>query len=293
MVCDDDATCENLAAGAACLGEAPSCGDTSARVCDVECTSEDDCSGAASECIEGRCRGPNRASPDDGMGDDAPGAVASDGTPNLNDAGERDTNPADDDSSDTESTAERDSGGDPNPTTTDATEQSDAGDVTDIDSTDGGGAGADGGGGGVNGGTGDTEGETGGIDGSADGQTGSTDPLLGTWREVARIDCGAGEEVPAEPAPINEVVFSGPGYFSVTWTPFEFYNDYEGTYVLDQDAGTIDMTVISSNYLPPDADLTGTFVIEQNGDLIIEDVWFGTDIDETVTPACGHRLVRE
>ena len=129
--------------------------------------------------------------------------------------------------------------------------------------------------------------------GVAGGGTEPTNPVIGSWHEEARYDCATGAELPAEPAPINEIVFEERS-FSVTWTPFESYQDYEGTYVVDLDAGTIEMTIMptSSNYVPPDTDLSGSFQIDSEGRVVLQDIWFGIDQAETAEPACGHRLAR-
>jgi hypothetical protein len=57
--CEADLECAELGAGSACLAAAPACAEA-APSCGVECGSDDDCSGVASdmECIAGRCEGP-------------------------------------------------------------------------------------------------------------------------------------------------------------------------------------------------------------------------------------------
>jgi hypothetical protein len=114
-------------------------------------------------------------------------------------------------------------------------------------------------------------------------------PIIGLWREAARYDCVTGAEVPANPDPIGEIRFDADGRLAVTWEPFEFYYDYWANYTLDPNAGTIEMTIDHGNYVPQDADLSGSFHIDAAGDLVLRDVWFGTHT-ATATAACGHRL---
>jgi hypothetical protein len=99
-----------------------------------------------------------------------------------------------------------------------------------------------------------------------------------------------GAEVPADPDPIREIAFRTNGSFTVTWLPFETYVDYWGSYTLDPDAGTIEMIIDHGNYVPQDVDLSGSFHIDASGDLVLRDIWFGTDKISTGTAACGHRL---
>ena len=148
-------------------------------------------------------------------------------------------------------------------------------------------------GGGTRGGAGGAATGTGGSAGTAGVGSDLTESIVGSWHEEARFDCATGAELPAEPAPIGEIVFTDVGTFSVTWTPFEWYEDYEGAYVVDSEAGTIEMTVMGSNYLPADTDLAGSYYIDGEGKLVLEDIWFGTDANATATPACGHRLARD
>jgi hypothetical protein len=113
-------------------------------------------------------------------------------------------------------------------------------------------------------------------------------PLVGTFQEIAQLDCKDGAEVPAEPV-LNELWFHADGTFSATWMPFETYFDYWGTYVHDVAKGTLDLTVDGGNYVPPDVDGSGTFRFD--GDqLVLEDMWLGSAQTFTGKPACGHRL---
>jgi len=116
--------------------------------------------------------------------------------------------------------------------------------------------------------------------------------IAGTWTEVNRLDCPGQELGPADPGPIGEIVFFQSGDFWVTWTPFELYVDYVGTYVYDNDTGALTMTSTGGNYVPADFDLEGTAQrIEGEVDqVILTDMWLGSPIDNPLTPQCGHVL---
>lgn len=114
-------------------------------------------------------------------------------------------------------------------------------------------------------------------------------PLVGLWQEQAQLACGDGAEVVPD-MPIEELVFAADGQFAVTWQPFESYVDYWGTYAFDLDTGTIELHVTSGNRVPPDIDGQGRFAIDDNGDLVLTDIWLGDPDGATDPPGCGHRL---
>jgi hypothetical protein len=115
-------------------------------------------------------------------------------------------------------------------------------------------------------------------------------PLVGTWHEDAELACSSGDEVTPQ-EPIREVIFKADGSFSVTWHPFEVYHDYWGTYQSDPAAGQLELTVTSGNYIPTDIDGRGTFKIDDQGRLILTDMWLGQPYGKKVTPACGQRFI--
>lgn len=119
-------------------------------------------------------------------------------------------------------------------------------------------------------------------------------PLVGTWREVEQISCDSGERLIPED-PIREICFHADGTFSVTWHPFEVYEDYWGKYTYELDtprAGRLELQVDGGNYVPADVKTTGTFSIAGSGELIMEDIWFGSRETATAPVACGHVLVQ-
>jgi hypothetical protein len=110
--------------------------------------------------------------------------------------------------------------------------------------------------------------------------------IIGFWTEVEQLACDSGLAFDPEPI-IGELVFENTGEFSVTWTPFEVYFDYWGTYTYDEGTGALVLSVDGGNYVPPDIDGEGTAMV-MGGQLVLQDMWLGT-AQEPVTPvACGH-----
>lgn len=111
-------------------------------------------------------------------------------------------------------------------------------------------------------------------------------PILGNWTELQQLPCDGGAAFTPDPI-IGELVFRDTGEFSVTWTPFEIYTDYGGTFTYDEGTGALVLTVLGGNYLPDDIDGEGTASVVAN-QLVLEDMWLGV-AQEPVTPvACGH-----
>ena len=92
-------------------------------------------------------------------------------------------------------------------------------------------------------------------------------PLVGMWRQD-------GEGCPENSA-IQELVFTGGGDFSVTWTPFEVYKDYWGTYTYDPETGAVHLEVESGNQIPEDIVPDGSVIAGETG-LSFEGLSFGT-----------------
>lgn len=117
--------------------------------------------------------------------------------------------------------------------------------------------------------------------------TTEANPIASVYAEQAQLACGGGEREPEQA--MGEVAFYGDQRFNVTWTPFEVYIDYWGTYRIDAAAQTLELTVESGNYVPPDVDSSGTYRFE-DGQLILEDMFLGTPSGGVAAPACGHIL---
>lgn len=102
--------------------------------------------------------------------------------------------------------------------------------------------------------------------------------LTGFWSEVGEADCPAGEP------PLRELRFLGDGQFEATWTPFERYVDYWGTYVFDPASGAIRLTPTGGNRIPADADLEGRAALGADGLLRLTGVFFGSPTDPPLAP---------
>jgi hypothetical protein len=111
-------------------------------------------------------------------------------------------------------------------------------------------------------------------------------PLLGFWTEVQQLPCDGGAAFTPEPI-LYELVFRDTGEFTVTWTPFESYIDYAGTFTHDPDSGALVLTIDGGNYVPSDIDGEGTATIV-DGQLVLTDMWLGTAQQPVTPPACGH-----
>jgi hypothetical protein len=121
--------------------------------------------------------------------------------------------------------------------------------------------------------------------------TDEVNPLVGQWHEESQIACEGGEDITPE-EPILEMIFRADGTFSVTWYPFEVYEDYWGTYTYDLAAGTLALEVTNGNYIPDNLDTSGTFALDEQGRLILEDMWLGAPGDGGSEIQCGHRFSR-
>jgi hypothetical protein len=110
--------------------------------------------------------------------------------------------------------------------------------------------------------------------------------ILGNWTEIQQLPCKGGDPFTPEPA-ILELIFADTGEFRVTWTPFEIYVDYDGTFTIDESTGALVLTVAGGNYVPPDIDGEGTATVV-DGVLTLEDLWLGTAQNPVTPVACGH-----
>ena len=121
--------------------------------------------------------------------------------------------------------------------------------------------------------------------------TPEANPLFGIWREEAQFSCETDEEVVPEER-IGELSFGANGKLSVTWHPFEVYKDYWGTYTFDLNQGTLDLAGAEGNYVPEDLDGSGSWFIDEDGRLVLRDMWLGAPRGGSGIVNCGHRFTR-
>jgi hypothetical protein len=112
-------------------------------------------------------------------------------------------------------------------------------------------------------------------------------PHVGYWREIAQLSCENGSEVIPD-ALIGELLFQANGTFSVTWAPFEVYRDYWGTYTFDHQTSILELVIESGNHIPENVDLNGQLQVDENGRLLLENMWLGGPAYEQLAPTCGH-----
>ena len=120
----------------------------------------------------------------------------------------------------------------------------------------------------------------------------ASNPLVGIWQQDAQISCETGEFVEPD-FNLHELIFLADGRIRLTYFPFEVYFDYGGEYVFDLAEETLILNAEMINYLPRDIDGEGTFSFDDEGRLVLQDIWLGSPpIQDTVTVHCGHRFVR-
>ena len=105
--------------------------------------------------------------------------------------------------------------------------------------------------------------------------------LTGTWGQTAVEGCDGHE-------PVRELLF-GPDRFSVTFTPFESYKDYWGSYSFDPHTGALRLSVEGGNNVPPGLDLEGTARIE-DGHLVLEGMFLGDREGRAAQGGCRYRF---
>lgn len=95
-------------------------------------------------------------------------------------------------------------------------------------------------------------------------------PIAGSWTQEGTPQCTG--SAPTEP--VRELVIARDGRFTLTFTPFETYKDYWGTYTWDQATGALTMRAVGGNRIPRGIDLAGT-ARAANGRLTLRGVWLG------------------
>ncbi|MBA17447.1 MAG: hypothetical protein CMN73_13995 [Sphingomonas sp.] len=87
--------------------------------------------------------------------------------------------------------------------------------------------------------------------------------LTGGRRQQAIENCEGGQ-------PIGELIFRDDGSFSVTYQPFESYQDYWGRYIYNPTTGALALTVTGGNMVPDALDLWGSAYFDADGRLILD-----------------------
>gem|GEM_PF-5269743 len=59
------------------------------------------------------------------------------------------------------------------------------------------------------------------------------------------------------------------------------------------DSHPLNLNVEDGNYIPDDIDGNGFFFINDDGQMILSDLWLGSPSDRKCTGACGHLLSRD
>jgi len=93
-------------------------------------------------------------------------------------------------------------------------------------------------------------------------------PLRGLWRQTQEIACGTGVQR-APPKPLHELRFQSSGKFSATWTPFESYIDYEGSFSYDPAKGALDLALTGGNDLPAQRKISASARLDARGRLVV------------------------
>ncbi len=117
-------------------------------------------------------------------------------------------------------------------------------------------------------------------------------PLVGMWKETARLSCSDARRQKPEP-PIEELIFRADGSVFVTWQTIEYNQDYWGHYEYSLEAGTLALRIDGGRFIPKDFDGKGEFEMRDGGrTLLLRHIWLGTRSAPAPPPACGHVFTR-
>lgn len=104
--------------------------------------------------------------------------------------------------------------------------------------------------------------------------TDAAQPLVGFWRQQTRSGCVAGSAL-AVLEPINELEFRADGVFSVTWTPFETYRDYWGSYLVNLAKRSLQLKIDQGNYVPANFRGQGSYKLKDKSTLELDGIYLG------------------
>lgn len=88
---------------------------------------------------------------------------------------------------------------------------------------------------------------------------------------------------------VGELEFGAENRFSVTFTPFETYRDYWGSYAFDPATGRLRLTVEGGNFIPPGLDLEGQAELSAGG-LVLKDMFLGSRQGYAQPASCTYRF---
>ncbi|MDP1736819.1 MAG: hypothetical protein Q8L23_05205 [Caulobacter sp.] len=109
--------------------------------------------------------------------------------------------------------------------------------------------------------------------------------LTGYWREVGDAGCPAGDP------PMRELRFLANGRFEATWTPFESYVDFWGTYSFDPAARAISFAPDGGNNVPQGADLDGRAELGADGLLRLSGIDFKSPRPDAASRPAGCPMI--
>jgi hypothetical protein len=114
-------------------------------------------------------------------------------------------------------------------------------------------------------------------------------PLFGTWRQQS-ANCPPHHGRPYDL--VGELAFGGGGRFSMTWSPFESFVDYLGSYDYDPRSHRLKMAVDGGDTTPKHARLEGLAVRKANGALELRGISFGESPMPAAPPSCVLTFVQ-
>ena len=115
--------------------------------------------------------------------------------------------------------------------------------------------------------------------------------LVGFYTQTSSQGClsATGREAPK----VGELAFDDAGRFSVTWQPFESYEDYWGGYQFDPGSGRIVLKVEGGNQVPASGRWEGRLELTAAGGLVFEQLAFGAPNDGPFPGPCRTEFRRQ
>lgn len=104
--------------------------------------------------------------------------------------------------------------------------------------------------------------------------TDQSQPLVGFWQQKSRSGCKTKIEDQGSEL-IRELEFRADGTFSVTWTPFEVYRDYWGTYEIHAASRAVSLQILHGNYVPKQFNGKGKYKVKDKATLELFGIYLG------------------